>query len=385
MSQREEFVKLVFERRHPITELCVAFGVSEKTGHKWISRYKREGILGLADRSHAPHIAAHQVSPRQRREITALREKHPTWGARKIRAVLARSLPATEWPAPSTIGELLLKEGLIRSRRRGRAHLKSPFTALDSGLTMATGPNDVWSTDFKGEFRLARGGYCYPLTVLDGSSRFLLGCTALLSTATAPVKVVFGRLFEKYGLPSVIRSDNGTPFASASSVARLSTLSVWWIKLGIRPERIAPGHPQQNGQHERMHKTLKAEATRPPGPNLFDQQRRFDRFRREYNTQRPHEALKQATPASLYTSSPRPFPPNTPTIQYAESTEVRRVSTNGMVTWDGQNFWLSKTLSGEDVGFEEAGDDLWTVNFGALTLGAYHAPSNLFLPETCWK
>jgi putative transposase len=384
MSQREEFVRLVYQRRHPITELCVAFGISEKTGHKWLSRFRHDGLPGLADRSHAPYSAAHQVSARLRRDIISLRGKHPSWGARKLKAILSRKSPEVAWPAASTIGEILLREGLVREKRR-RRRPTDLSSALDSGLSIARSPNDVWTTDFKGEFRLRHGSYCYPLTVLDHQSRYLLGCTALLSTATEPVKVVFTRLFEKYGLPEVIRSDNGIPFASASAVGRLSTLSVWWIRLGIRPERIAPGHPQQNGQHERMHKTLKAEATRPASQSLMEQQRRFDRFQREYNSIRPHEALEQKAPASLYRASSRSFPARLGALEYPEHLEVRRVSRNGMVTWDGQRFWLSKALSGEDVGFEEINDDTWTISFGPLTLGSYHPPSNIFLPETNWK
>lgn len=385
MSQREEFIRLVHQRRHPITELCIAFGISEKTGHKWLSRFHREGVVGLADRSHVPHLAPHQISSRVRREITRLREAHPTWGARKLRVVLARSSPEITWPAPSTIGQLLRREGLIRATRRRRYPKVAAGAPLDAGLTIARSPNDVWTTDFKGEFRLGPGPYCYPLTVLDAQSRYLLGCTALLSTATVPVKVVFTRLFEKFGLPEVIRSDNGVPFASSPSLGRLSTLSVWWIRLGIRPERIAPGHPQQNGQHERMHKTLKAEATRPPSASLRDQQSRFDRFRREYNSLRPHEALGQREPASLYTPSPRNFPARLTPLEYPAHLELRCVGGNGMVAWRGQQFWLTRALAGEVIGLEETEEETWTISFGPLTLGTYHPPSNIFLPETCWK
>lgn len=385
MSQREEFIRLAHQRRHPITELCIAFGISEKTGHKWLSRFHREGVSGLADRSHVPHLAPHQISSRVRRQITRLREEHPTWGARKLRVVLARGSPEVTWPASSTIGELLRREGLVRSPRRRRYPKSAAGAPLDSGLTIARAPNDVWTTDFKGEFRLGPGPYCYPLTVLDAQSRYLLGCTALLSTATVPVKVVFTRLFERFGLPEVIRSDNGVPFASSLALGRLSTLSVWWIRLGIRPERIAPGHPQQNGQHERMHKTLKAEATRPASVSLRNQQTRFDRFRREYNSLRPHEALGQREPASLYSPSARNFPVRLSPLEYRSHLEVRRVGGNGMVTWQGRYFWLTTALSGEDVSFEETEDDTWTISFGPLTLGTYHPPSNIFLPEICWK
>jgi len=221
--------------------------------------------------------------------------------------------------------------------------------------------------------------------VLDAQSRYLLGCTALLSTATAPVKIVFTRLFEKFGLPEVIRSDNGVPFASSPSLGRLSTLSVWWIRLGIRPERIAPGHPQQNGQHERMHKTLKAEATRPPSASLRHQQSRFDHFRREYNSLRPHEALGQREPASLYTPSRTHFPARLSPLEYPPHLELRCVGGNGMVAWRAQKFWLTRALAGEVISLEETEEDTWTISFGPLTLGTYHPPSNIFLPETCWK
>lgn len=384
MSQREEFIRLVHERRHPVTELCVAFGISEKTGYKWLARFAHEGALGLADRSHVPHVPAHQLSRGVRQAIKKLREHHPTWGARKLRAVLCHTSPEVTWPAASTIGELLRREGLIRASRR-RRRSGEIGTQLDSDLTIARAPNQVWTTDFKGEFRLGPGPYCYPLTLLDAYSRFLLGCSGLLSTATVPAQVVFTRLFQRFGLPSVIRSDNGVPFASSSALCRLSKLSVWWIRLGIRPERIDPGSPQQNGQHERMHKTLKAEATRPPSATLREQQARFDRFRREYNSERPHEALGQCTPASFYTPSSRPFPSRLPELEYPAHLEIRRVGSNGMVTWQGRHFWLTTALAGEDVSFEETDSDEWRLSFGPLTLGIYHPPSNIFLSESYWK
>lgn len=381
MSQREEFIRLVHERRHPITELCIAFGISEKTGHKWLARFARDGVAGLADRSHVPHSPPHQLSAAVRTAITRLRTQHATWGPRKLRVVLTRTHPAITWPATSTIGEVLRRDGLVRARTPRRPSAGRP---LDAGLTIASAPNEVWTVDFKGEFRLGPGPYCFPLTVMDAQSRFLLGCTALLSTATTPAQVVFTRLFRRYGLPHVIRSDNGVPFATALAVGRLSTLAVWWIRLGIRPERIAPGQPQQNGQHERMHRTLKAEATRPPSPTLRQQQQRFDRFRREYNVERPHEALQQRSPASCYTSSARSFPRRLPPLEYPSHLEVRRVGSNGMTIWRGRPFWLTKTLAGQDVSLEETATDRWTVAFGPLCLGTYHPPTNIFLPDPHW-
>lgn len=380
MSQREKFIDLVQQRRYPVIELCNAFGISEKTGYKWINRFEREGRPGLADRSHAPLAAPHQLPLSVKKAVIALRELHPTWGPRKLRAALARKEPDMSWPAASTIGELLRREGMVFSRR----HRSLVGTRLDTKLTVAAAPNDVWSTDFKGEFRLASGSYCYPLTVLDAKSRFLLGCTALFSTASLPVHLVFTRLFRKYGVPEVIRSDNGIPFASPRALGQLSTLSVWWIRLGIKPERISLGCPQQNGQHERMHKTLKAEATRPASATLREQQRRFDRFLREYNEERPHEALGQEPPATSYALSQRPFPSRLPPIDYPAHVEVRLVS-KGMAAWRGKTVWLTKSLDGQEVGFEQTDTDIWNINFGPLLLGTYHPPSNTFLPELLWK
>ena len=384
VSVRKEFIDLAWSRLYTITECCVMFGISEKTGHKWLSRYRSEGPQGLADRSHVPHMPPHQVAPEMRREIIDFREQHPTWGPRKLRAVLERKFPDTTWPASSTIGELLRREGLVNSSRR-RRKIHAIGQPLDAGLTLAQAPNDVWTTDFKGEFRLGSGPYCYPLTVCDAQSRYLLGCTALFSTASVPVQVVFKRIFQRYGLPQVIRSDNGVPFASPVALGRLSTLSVWWIKLGIRPERIKPAHPQQNGQHERMHKTLKAEATRPPSSTLIQQQERFDRFRREFNNERPHESLGQRPPASCYAPSTREFPTRLSGLEYPAHFEVRRVGNAGSVVWKGRHFWLSKTLASEEIGFEEIDTDTWSVNFGRLVLGSYHPPSNTFLPEVYWR
>lgn len=256
---------------------------------------------------------------------------------------------------------------------------------MDLGLTSGSAPNDVWTTDFKGEFRLGTGPYCYPLTVLDYESRFMLGTTALSSTATVPVQIVFERHFEEFGMPLIVRSDNGVPFASARSVGRLSTLSVWWIRLGIRPERTQPAHPQQNGQHERMHKTLKAEATRPPSRTLMEQQERFERFRCEYNDDRPHESLNQQTPASRYSKSSRTFPSRLPDLEYPKHFELRSVGSNGMVSFHGKQFFLSTSLLNQEIGLEESEYETWTLNFGPLCLGTYHPESNTFVEEVRWR
>ena len=378
---REEFVQLALSGRHPVAALCNAYGISEKTGHKWLNRFKEEGRPGLSDRSHARHEIANRISSTVRREILALREKHPGWGPKKLRVILRRKMPNVTWPAASTIGELLRREGYVQPARRRNSAVGLP---IDSGLTVARAPNDVWSTDFKGEFRLLNGQLCYPLTAQDAFSRYVIGTTALSSTATVPVNIAFSRHFEEFGLPIVIRSDNGVPFASAAALGRLSKLSVWWIRLGIRPERTEPAQPQQNGQLERMHKTLKAEATRPPSSSLIEQQLRFDRFRHEYNDERPHESLNQQTPVSCYTPSPRSFPSCLPDLNYPAHFEVRTVTESGAINFRAQRVQLSTSLATQEIGLEEIDEDMWTVSFGPLILGTFHYPSNTFIDEVRW-
>ncbi|HVF40674.1 MAG TPA: IS481 family transposase [Gemmatimonadaceae bacterium] len=382
MKIREEFIQHALSGRFPVTALCNAYGISEKTGHKWLNRFKEEGRAGLADRSHVAHELPHRVSLAVRNEILSLREKHPTWGPRKIRAVLKREARSTTLPASSTIGEILRREGCVKPRRRRH---RAVGLSLDSVLSSASNPNDVWTADFKGEFRLESGSYCYPLTVQDLSSRYLIGTTALSSTASIPVKVAFARHFEEFGLPKVIRTDNGIPFASPQAIGQLSRLSVWWLKLGIRPERIRPAHPQENGKHERMHKTLKAEATRPPSATLSHQQTRLDRFQREYNTERPHESLNQETPASCYLHSPRSYNELPERFAYPAHFEARYVAGNGMIHFRGKRFFLSESLTSEEVGLEEIEDQLWRVDFGPLSLGSFDEDSDTFIQEVRWK
>lgn len=382
VSIREEFVEQAMSGRYPVAALCNAYGISEKTGHKWLNRFKEEGRPGLVDRSRAPHDSPQKISLEVRREILALREKHPTWGPKKLRVVLRRRVPEKQWPAASSIGELLRREGCVRPQRRRNVGAELP---IDAALTVAAAPNEVWSTDFKGQFRLTNGDLCYPLTAQDTFSRFVIGTTALSSTSSLPVEIAFARHFREYGLPKVIRSDNGVPFASPSAIGRLSKLSVWWIRLGIRPERIEPGEPQQNGKHERMHKTLKADATRPPSSNLSEQQIRFDKFRREYNDERPHESLGQQTPASCYSPSSRAFPAILPALIYPAHCEVRVVTQSGAINFGSRRFQLSTALTNQEVGLEEIDDDLWTVSFGPLLLGTLHYPSSTFIDEVRWR
>ena len=383
VTVREEFIEFALSGRHSIIEACVVFTISERTGHKWINRFLAEGPKGLEDRSHVPKTAPHQISKEIRRQIIDLRSLHPGWGPKKLKGNLARRFPHTSWPAASTIGELLRREGLAAKRRRKTHPITG--TAIDSRLTVARTANDVWTADFKGEFKLGSGSYCYPLTVQDYSSRFLLECRALSSIATEPAKIVFTQVFQRFGLPAVIRSDNGVPFAHPLALARLSPLSVWWIRLGIIPERIEPGKPQQNGQHERMHRTLKADATKPPGSSLISQQKRFDYFRSEYNEERPHESLGQNPPCDYYKASVRAFPPKLPEMIYPAHYHIRRVAGNGILSYKGREFWLTKSLRDQDVGLEEIDTDLLAVSFGDLYLGTIHLPSTTFIPECVWR
>ena len=365
MDERLQFVADVLGEIDDTSALCRRRGISRKTGYKWLTRYAAGGAAALAERSHRPHACPHATAPDAVDALCELRRRHPTWGPKKLLAILAQRRPALALPAPSTAAALLKRAGLVLAPRRRRplGHPGRPSAPMDA-------PNAIWTADFKGEFKTRDGQYCYPLTVADGASRYLLACRALRSTATAGARPVFEALFREYGLPARIRSDNGVPFATIA-LGRLSTLSVWWVRLGILPDLIEPGSPQQNGRHERMHRTLKAEATRPPEAHARAQQRRFDRFRTEFNTERPHEALRQVTPASVYTPSPRPYPTRLPPLEYPTHCEVRRVSRNGGIRW--HNHWVnvSHVLAEEYVAFDEIDDGIWTVMFGPMVLGRF--------------
>jgi len=368
MDSRLQFVAEATRTDEPFVALCARHGIAPKTGYKWLARYAAEGPAGLHERSRRPRTSPTATAPAAADALLELRRRHPTWGAKKLLAVLGRRHPRLTLPAPSTAAALLQRAGLVTARRRRRAlvHPGRPTAAMDA-------PNAVWTADFKGEFKTRDGVYCYPLTVADGYSRFLLACRGLPSTATAGARPVFERLFREHGLPARIRSDNGVPFATIA-LARLSALSVWWVRLGILPDLTEPGSPQQNGRHERLHRTLEAEACRPPQAHARAQQRAFDDFRREYNAERPHEALGQATPASRYAASPRPYPRRLPPLEYPAHWEVRRVSRNGGVRWYDKWVNVSHVLAEEYVAFEEVADGLWQVYFGPLRIGRFHEP-----------
>ena len=363
MDQRVQFIADYQRDVFDVADLARRFGISRKTAYKWINRYGATGPAGLVDRSRRPAHCPHATPAAIVTALVELRGRHPTWGAKKLRKVLGTRAPTWTLPARSTVCDLLDRAGLVTSSRRRPvpAHPGRPLIAM-------TAANGTWTADFKGQFNTRNGVYCDPLTIVDGFSRYRLACHGLLSTAIAGARPICLRLFQAYGLPRVIRTDNGVPFAT-TALGRLSTLSVWWIRLGILPELIAPASPQQNGRHERMHRTLKAEATRPPSANLQAQQGRFNRFRHEYNDDRPHEALDQETPASWYQPSDRELPRPLAPLEYPGHVEVRLVSRNSGIRWKKRWVCVTHTLAGEYVGLEEVGDGLWDVYFGPMKLG----------------
>jgi transposase InsO family protein len=374
MTERLRMLLAVTSREVTMAEACRQAGVSRKTGDKWRARFAATGVSGLAELARAPHHRPQTVVPAIRDAVLVQRAQHPTWGPKKLVAHLRATQPQAPWPAPSTVGDLLKQAGLVVPRRR-RPHAP----ARSQRLAHATAPNTVWCADFKGDFRLGDGSRCYPLTISDAHSRFLLRCQALPATDSSRVQPLFAATFREYGLPDVLRTDNGPPFASVG-LAGLTALSVWWIKLGITPERIRPGKPSENGRHERMHRTLKAEACAPPAATLRAQQAACDRFRQEYNAVRPHEALGQRPPASLYTPAPRSFPHRLPALSYPAADAVRWVRPNGAIRWHQAELYLTPTLSGEPVGLSQVGDGRWQVAFGPLVLGTFHERTPILQP-----
>ena len=366
MQERERLIQARLTGRFTVTELAEAFGVSRKTAHKWLRRYAQDGPAGLQDRPHAAHHHANATSEAVVEAVIRAKQAHPSWGPLKL-------LPGAEhppelaaaWPAPSTRGAILARAGLTRSRRRRRRVPPSsrPFSACDR-------PNAVWCADFKGWFRTQDGQRCNPLTVSDAYSRVLLCCQGLVKPDYAHVRPAFERVFREYGLPEAIRTDNGPPFASVGA-GGLSRLAVWWIKLGIQPERIEPGHPEQNGRHERMHLTLKQECCSPPAATPEAQQLRFDAFGHSFNFQRPHQALGLQPPKAFYRPSPRLYPLVLEDPCYPVDAAVRRVRSNGEVRWKGTLIFVSETLIGEAVGIRETLVG-YNVYFGPIYLGKLH-------------
>jgi transposase InsO family protein len=362
MIERQRFVEDVRRGLFSMTELCDRYGISRKTGYKWYDRYGAQGRAGLVERSHAPEHCPHKITEPVARAICEARRAHPSWGPRKLLGWLARCQPTLQLPAASTAGDLLTREGLVKKRQRRRRHLHPGVVA-----PVTIHPNDIWTTDFKGQFRTGDQEYCYPLTVADLHSRFLLGCDALKSTKDREARPCFERLFCEYGLPAAMRSDNGVPFAS-NGLHGLSQLNVWWMRLGIQHQRIRPASPQENGAHERMHRTLKREATRPAAGNRRRQQLAFDRFRAVYNEERPHEALGNRTPASVYRPSRRALPDRLPAVDYPGHYQVRFVSNAGTFRFRNRLLFIANALKQHYIGLEEVADGIWSVYFCQVLL-----------------
>lgn len=366
MDERLLFIADCISGRFNISQACRKYGISRKTGYKWLARYQEGGQGALRERTSRPGSSPQQTPGVIRRAIIELRKSNRFRpGPGKILSILASRHPQWQLPSRSTVYNILSREGLIQKRRRsGRV---TPWT---QPFLKTEHPNDVWSADFKGQFLMGNGRWCYPLTVMDHDSRYLLGCMGLEGTGTNDAQTVFKGLFKEYGLPWRIRTDNGVPFASRA-VGGLSCLSIWWIRLGILPERIEPGKPQQNGRHERMHRTMKAAVARPASASMGAQQKRFDNFVRQYNEERPHEGLGQMVPASRYQPSAREMPRKLPELEYEGHMRVKRVSPAGMIFVGGSQAYIGHLLKGECVGLDEVDDGVWQVCFGPLRLGLF--------------
>ncbi len=364
----DEKLRFVFEYElgeRSMTELCQRYEITRETGYVWLRRYRRAGVAGLIEHSRAAHRHGNQTPEDLEQMVLELRQAHMRWGPRKLKRVLERDAPGRVWPAASTIGALLKRQGLVVARKKRMR--TAPYT---EPLAHADGANRVWCADFKGWFRTADRQRIDPLTISDAHSRYLLRCQAVEKTDTARVQAIFEAAFREYGMPQAMRTDNGAPFASRA-VAGLSRLAVWWIKLGIVPERIAAGHPEQNGRHERMHRTLKQETAQPPAANRREQQRTLDRFRQEYNQVRPHEALQMQTPAAVYQPSARTFPARVPEPEYPETMLVRSVRPHGHFRWKKYDVFLSEVLWGERVGLLPEDDRWFTIYFAQLPLARF--------------
>jgi transposase InsO family protein len=373
MDERLRFVARLLDGE-PMSPLCREFGISRKTGYKIFERYKDHGLEALSDRSRRPVHYANQLPAQLESLIVRLKREKPYWGARKIRELLVRRLAGeVRVPARSTIHAVLDRHGLVK--RMGKPRRRATGTPLSAG----TEPNALWCADFKGEFKLGSGHYCYPLTVTDHASRFLLLCEALESTREDLAVTALERLFHERGLPLAIRSDNGVPFASPNALFNLSRLSVWWLRLGIAIERIKPGHPQQNGRHERMHLTLKKETTRPPGMNSLQQQARFDAFRDEFNGERPHEALAMQCPADVYTASPRRYD-GLPDLAYPFHDREILVTSCGRICLHRKKINLSTVFAGQTVGIKEVDEGIWIVSFMNYDLGYFDLEQKTLQP-----
>lgn len=374
MEEKLRFIYDYERDEQTMTELCCRYGIARETGYVWLRRYQQIGVAGLVELDRAAARHPNQTPPAIEAAVLELRQAHMGWGPRKLKRVLERDEPGRSWPAASTIGAVLKREGLVVARKKRRQ--TAPYS---EPLAHADGPNRVWCADFKGWFRTRDGARIDPLTISDAYSRYLLRCQAVEKTDTERVRAIFEAAFREHGMPVAIRTDNGAPFAS-TAIAGLSRLAVWWIKLGILPERIEAGHPEQNGRHERMHRTLKQEVAMPPAADRRAQQRALDRFREEYNEVRPHEGLAMQTPASVYAPSPREFPVRVLEPEYPATMLVRSVHAHGHFRWKQHDVGLSQVLWGERVGLLPLDDRWYTIYFAQIPLARFDSWQRRVLP-----
>lgn len=368
MQERRAFIEAWLSHRFGMSELCRRFGVSRPTGYKWLERFKEGGFADLCDRSRAPLNHPNKSSEQVVAQLLAAKRRYPWWGPEKLVGWLGRQFPDVGWPAVSTAGEILKRHGLVKTRKK--RHRTPPHS---QPLAHASAANAVWSADYKGQFKLGDGRWCYPLTLTDNYSRYLIDCKGLYGPRLKPSQARYEQAFRSWGLPAAIRTDNGYPFAGVA-IGGLTALSIWLLKLGVLPERIAPGQPQQNPRHERMHRTLKAATASPPKGNLAAQQRAFNRFMSDYNEQRPHQALgHDRCPADVFEPSTRPFPEVLPEITYPDHYQVRKIRYAGQMKWHGDVIYVSRQLVGEHIGLEQMEHDQWQLYFAQLPLGVFDA------------
>lgn len=378
MDQRLKFIADYLEDIYEMSDLCSYYEISRKTGHKWVLRYEHEGLDGLNDRSRRPHGHPHTTDARIREQIIQAKLAHQSFGPKKVMDYLRREQPTQPWPADSTAGEILKRAGLVKAKKR-----RNKISADSHPFQDCHHPNEVWSSDFKGHFVLGNAVRCHPLTLSDNDSRFILNCRGLTRTREKDVRPWFEWSFREYGLPDAMRIDNGPPFATLS-LGGISQLSKWWIKLGIKPERIEPGKPQQNGRHERMHRSLKAAVASPPKYSMCAQQRAFDGFVLEFNEQRSHEALARKTPSQVYRPSLRGYPKRLPEVGYDEGYQVRRARHNGQIKWQGQLLYVSHVLAKEPIGLKPIDEARWEIYFGFYLLGIYDERQKKIMPCRQW-
>lgn len=364
MDEKLLFIADHMRQTASFSQLCQQYGISRKTGYKWIERYAQGGVEALNEQSRKRHTQERTPYAIEQM-ILQLRSQQGTPGPKKIEVMLAERLEQQEVPSTTTIYNILKRAGRIEPRRRARR-----VQADANPLHAATQPNELWSADYKGQFKTRDGRWCYPLTVMDHASRYLLACQAVAGTHHDAARRAFERVFREYGLPHRIRTDNGVPFATTGT-GGLSRLSIWWIRLGILPERIAPGKPQQNGRHERMHRTLKRTVGQPAQANLRQQQRQLELFRQHYNEQRPHEGLQQQRPSTCYQPSPRPYPSRLSELEYPSYFEQAKVHGSGVIYWRSMTIYVGHLLQGERVGIQAVGDGVWMVHFGPVRLGQF--------------